>query len=73
MALHGIGEPRATVHQRITQALKIELFTQWQTYNNGVHMDDDTFFSIDFARLADKAETAASRRKGDKETDPLWD
>ena len=52
MTLNGIGEPAPTLIQVATQAVKIELFTQWQTYQNGVHMDSDTFDSIDFRSLA---------------------
>jgi hypothetical protein len=52
MALNGIGEPAPTLIQVATQAVKIELFTQWQTYHNGVHMNRDTFDSIDFRALA---------------------
>jgi hypothetical protein len=44
MALHGEGEPAPTRLQAATQAATIELFTQWQTYRNGVHMDWDTDF-----------------------------
>ncbi len=59
MTLNGIGEPRATLIQVATQAVKIELFTQWQTYNNGVHMKSDTFDSIDFRAIAVAALTGA--------------
>lgn len=52
MALNGQGEPAPTMLQAATQYVKIELFTQWQTYQNGVHMDSDTFNSIDFEALA---------------------
>lgn len=55
MALHGEGEPAPTPEARVAQALTIELFTQWQTYRNGVHMDRDTFNSIDFQALATAA------------------
>ena len=59
MALHGEGEPAPTLLQTAEQAVKIELFTQWQTYRNGVHMDRDTFDSIDFRALAVAAITGA--------------
>lgn len=59
MALHGEGEPRPTLLQQAEQAVKIELFAQWQTYRNGVHMDWDTFRSIDFRALAIAALTGA--------------
>lgn len=59
MALHGEGEPQPTLLQRATQAATIELFTQWQTYRNGVHMDWDTFRSIDFRALAIAVMTAS--------------
>lgn len=52
MALNGEGEPQPTRLQAAVQAAKIELFTQWQTYRNGVHMDWDTFRSIDFETIA---------------------
>lgn len=52
MALNGEGEPQPTLMQVATQAATIELFTQWQTYRNGVHMDWDTFRSIDFRAIA---------------------
>ena len=52
MTLNGVGEPAPTRLQAAVQALKIELYTQWQTYRNGVHMDSDTFESIDFETLA---------------------
>lgn len=52
MALNGAGEPHPTLMQAATQAATIELFTQWQTYRNGVHMDWDTFRSIDFHAIA---------------------
>jgi hypothetical protein len=52
MALNGKGEPQPTLLQVATQAATIELFTQWQTYRNGVHMDWDTFRSIDFRSIA---------------------
>lgn len=51
MALYGVGEPKANQRQRICQALKIELYRQWQTYNNGVHLGQDNFDAIDFERL----------------------
>lgn len=59
MALNGEGEPRPTMLQVATQAATIELFTQWQTYHNGVHMDWDTFRSIDFRALAIAVMTAS--------------
>ena len=59
VALHGEGEPAPTLLQTAEQAVKIELFTQWQTYRNGVHMDRDTFDSIDFRALAVAAITGA--------------
>lgn len=59
MALHGEGEPQPTLLQVATQAATIELFTQWQTYRNGVHMTWDTFRSIDFRALAVATLTAA--------------
>lgn len=59
MALHGEGEPQPTLLQAATQAATIELFTQWQTYANGVHMDWDTFRSIDFRALAVAVVTGA--------------
>jgi hypothetical protein len=59
MALHGEGEPAPTRLQAATQAATIELFTQWQTYRNGVHMDWDTFRSIDFRAIAVATLTAA--------------
>lgn len=52
MTLNGVGEPAPTRLQAAVQAAKIELYTQWQTYRNGVHMDSDTFESIDFETLA---------------------
>lgn len=52
MALNGEGEPQPTPVQVATQAATIELFKQWQTYRNGVHMDWDTFRSIDFNAIA---------------------
>lgn len=52
MALNGVGEPAPTLIQQATQSAKIELYAQWQTYQNGVHMDQDTFDSIDFRALA---------------------
>lgn len=52
MALNGEGEPLATPIQVATQAATIALFEQWQTYNNGVHMDWDTFRSINFNAIA---------------------
>jgi hypothetical protein len=51
MTLNGVGEPAPTRLQAAVQAAKIELYTQWQTYRNGVHMDSDTFNSIDFETL----------------------
>lgn len=42
--------------ERVAAALKIELFRQWQTYDNGVHMKPDTFAAIDFQALATKAQ-----------------
>jgi hypothetical protein len=59
MALNGEGEPQPTLMQVATQAATIELFTQWQTYRNGVHMDWDTFRSIDFRAIAVAALTGA--------------
>lgn len=59
MALHGEGEPQPTLIQVATQAAKIQLYTQWQTYRNGVHMDDDTFNSVDFRAIAVAVLTAA--------------
>ena len=59
MALHGEGEPRPTLIQQATQAVTIALFEQWQTYRNGVHMDWDTFRSINFEALAIAALTGA--------------
>lgn len=59
MALHGEGEPHPTLLQAATQAATIELFTQWQTYRNGVHMDWDTFRSIDFKAIAIAVMTAS--------------
>jgi hypothetical protein len=52
MALNGEGEPQPTPIQVATQAATIALFEQWQTYRNGVHMDWDTFRSIDFNAIA---------------------
>lgn len=52
MALNGEGEPTPTTLQVATQAATVELFRQWQTYRNGVHMDWDTFRSIDFESVA---------------------
>lgn len=52
MALNGEGEPQPTLLQVATQAAMVELFTQWQTYRNGVHMDWDTFRSINFRAIA---------------------
>lgn len=59
MALNGEGEPAPTLLQTATQFVKIELYRQWQTYQNGVHMDRDTFDSIDFEALALEALGAA--------------
>jgi hypothetical protein len=59
VALNGEGEPQPTLLQVATQAATIELFTQWQTYRNGVHMDWDTFRSIDFKKIAVAVMTAA--------------
>ncbi len=59
MALNGVGEPAPTLLQVATQAATIELFTQWQTYRNGVHMDWDTFRSINFRAIAVATLTAA--------------
>lgn len=59
MALNGEGEPRATLMQRAEQAANVELYSQWQTYNNGVHMDWDTFRSINFRAIAVAVLTAA--------------
>lgn len=59
MALNGEGEPTPTLLQTATQAVTIELFRQWQTYRNGVHMDWDTFRSIDFEALALEALSAS--------------
>lgn len=59
MALNGEGEPQPTLMQAATQAVTIELFAQWQTYANGVHMDWDTFRSIDFRALAVAAITGS--------------
>lgn len=72
MALHGEGEPQANAFQRLTQALTIALFAQWQTYNNGVHMDWDTFRSIDFEDLARAAYGPASewlRENAERDSD----
>lgn len=52
MALNGEGEPQPTPVQVATQAATVALFEQWQTYRNGVHMDWDTFRSIDFNAIA---------------------
>jgi len=59
MALNGEGEPRPTLMQVATQAATIELFRQWQTYANGVHMDYDTFRSINFRAIAEAVIAAA--------------
>ena len=59
MALHGEGEPQPTLIQVATQAATIELFTQWQTYKNGVHWDYDSFRSVDFRAIAVAVLTAA--------------
>lgn len=59
MALHGEGEPQPTLLQAATQAATIELFTQWQTYANGVHWNYDSFRSVDFRALAAAVLTAA--------------
>lgn len=59
VTLNGVGEPRPTLVQAATQAATIELFAQWQTYNNGVHMNWDTFRSIDFRAIAVAALTGA--------------
>lgn len=59
MALNGEGEPRPTLLQVATQAATIELFTQWQTYRNGVHWDYDSFRSVDFRAIAIAVLTAA--------------
>lgn len=59
MALHGEGEPQPTLLQVATQAATIELFTQWQTYRNGVHWDYDSFRSVDFRAIAVAVLTAA--------------
>lgn len=59
MALHGEGEPQPTLLQQATQAATIELFTQWQTYRNGVHMDWDTFRSVNFKAIALAVMTAS--------------
>ena len=58
MALHGEGEPQPTLLQQATQAATIALFEQWQTYRNGVHMDWDTFRSINFRAIAVAVMTA---------------
>lgn len=59
MALNGEGEPQPTPVQVATQAATIALFEQWQTYRNGVHMDWDTFRSIDFNAIAVAVLTSA--------------
>lgn len=59
MALNGEGEPQPTLIQVATQAAMIELFTQWQTYKNGVHWDYDSFRSVDFRAIAVAVLTAA--------------
>jgi hypothetical protein len=59
MALNGKGEPAPTMLQAATQLVTIEFFRQWQTYQNGVHLDWDTFRSIDFEALALEALGAA--------------
>jgi hypothetical protein len=59
MALNGEGEPRPTLLQVATQAALVELFTQWQTYANGVHWDYDSFRSVDFRAIAVAVLTAA--------------
>lgn len=59
MTLYGEGEPQPTLLQQATQAAMIALFTQWQTYRNGVHMDWDTFRSIDFRAIALASLTSA--------------
>lgn len=59
MALYGEGEPQPTLLQVATQAATIELFTQWQTYRNGVHWDYDSFRSVDFRAIAVAVLTAA--------------
>lgn len=59
MALNGEGEPQPTLLQVATQAATIELFTQWQTYRNGVHWDYDSFRSVDFRAIAIAVLTAA--------------
>lgn len=59
MALNGEGEPQPTLLQVATQAATIELFTQWQTYRNGVHWDYDSFRSVDFRAIAVAVLTAA--------------
>lgn len=59
MTLNGIGEPRPTLVQVATQAATIALFEQWQTYRNGVHMDWDTFRSINFRDIAVAVMTAS--------------
>lgn len=69
MALNGEGEPTPTLLQEATQAVTIELFRQWQTYRNGVHMTWDTFRSIDFEALALEAlGTAGLKFTGDEVT-----
>lgn len=52
MALYGEGEPQPTLLQVATQAATIEMFTQWQTYRNGVHWNYDSFRSVDFRAIA---------------------
>lgn len=59
MALNGEGEPQPTPVQAATQAATIALFEQWQTYRNGVHMDWDTFRSINFEAIAVAVLTSA--------------
>lgn len=42
----------ATRLEELATAFRVELYTQWQTHGNGVHMRPEVFDAIDFTALA---------------------